>query len=1069
MSALHPDLRRKLERAVLDARGVAERGARMALDRLAVGAAEPYGEMSPDEKLLRNRLRARGRQLGDTLDAKKQQTLDYLTKELAYEYWHRMLFARFLEENNLLIEPSAGVPVTLEDCHELAVEEGAEDGWVLAARYASHTLPQIFRTDDPLLQVAFAPEHLRELEKILDELPPEVFRADDSLGWIYQFWQTDEKDRVNRAGNKIGADELPAVTQLFTEHYMVLFLLHNTVGAWWVARHGAESLPVELEYLRLLEDGTPAAGKFAGWPETVAELRVLDPCCGSGHFLVAVFNLLVRLRMSEEGLTREAATDAVLRENLYGLELDPRCTQIAAFALALAAWKFTGGYRVLPGLNIASSGIAPRGKRSEWAALAGEDTRLRAGMENLYDLFKLAPELGSLTQPGTDLLTSGYAELQPLLDRALQTESAREDAERTEAGVAARGLARAAEILAGTYHLVITNVPYLTRSKQGQVLRDFSERRYPDAKFDLATVFVDRCLELSEHGGTAALVTPQNWLFLTSYRHLRKRLLQKQTWDFVARLGEGAFESSQAAGAFVALLVISRKTPTPMQCIRGIEASAPRLVSDKAELLSSGSILEVRQEHQLKNPDTRVTFESDTALKLLDAYASNHQGLSTGDNPRFRREFWEVAALGRKWEPEQSTVDSTQLFGGRSGILLWEEGKGELWRFGRENVVTLHNVDRRGEEAWGNKGIAVAQMRELPATLYSGHKFDTNVAVLIPRSTEHLAAIWAFCSSPEFNKAVRRIDQKVNVTNATLVKVPFDLRYWQSVADEMGPLPEPHSADPTQWLFKGNVAGSTEPLQVSVARLLGYRWPEQPADNLDELTDADGVVCLPPVRGERPAAERLRELLAHAYGPRFSPALLDELLTAADSSGRTLDDWLRQKFFEQHCRVFHQRPFIWHVWDGRRDGFSALVNYHKLDRRNLEKLAYTYLGDWIKRQEDSLSSGEGGADARLLAARDLQDKLKLILAGEPPYDIFVRWKPIEQQPIGWEPDLNDGVRINIRPFVEADVLRKRPNINWNKDRGKNPPGAPWGEDRINDTHLKVAEKQEARSQAAARK
>jgi len=114
-------------------------------------------------------------------------------------------------------------------------------------------------------------------------------------------------------------------------------------------------------------------------------------------------------------------------------------------------------------------------------------------------------------------------------------------------------------------------------------------------------------------------------------------------------------------------------------------------------------------------------------------------------------------------------------------------------------------------------------------------------------------------------------------------------------------------------------------------------------------------------------------------------------------------------------------PFTWHIWDGCRDGFSALVNYHTLDRRQLEKLTYTHLGDWLKRQEDSLARDEGGAEARLLAARELQNKLKLILEGEPPYDIFVRWKPMEQQPIGWEPDLNDGVRMNIRPFLAMDI------------------------------------------------
>ncbi|MEJ7711059.1 MAG: N-6 DNA methylase [Pyrinomonadaceae bacterium] len=292
-------------------------------------------------------------------------------------------------------------------------------------------------------------------------------------------------------------------------------------------------------------DGAPAAGKFEGWPETVAELRVLDPCCGSGHFLVAVFNLLVRLRMREEGLTREEATDATLRDNVYGLELDPRCTQIAAFALALSAWKFVGGYRVLPELNIASSGIAPQGKRAEWVALANGDERLRDGMERLYDLFKQAPELGSLISPAADgagtLLSADFVELQPLLEHALQTEAAREDAERTEAGVAARGLARAAEMLTGKYHLVITNVPYLTRGKQAQTLRDFCERRYPEAKADLATVFVERCLELCKQGGAAAIVTPHNWLFLSSYKHLRKRLLQMKTLNMIARLGEGGF------------------------------------------------------------------------------------------------------------------------------------------------------------------------------------------------------------------------------------------------------------------------------------------------------------------------------------------------------------------------------------------------------------------------------------------------------------------------------------------------------------------------------------------------
>ena len=168
---------------------------------------------------------------------KKTQSIHHLTQECSYQYWHRMLFARFLAENHLLIHPDLAVPVTLEECEELAEDEkpvagGKMDKWVLAGRFAAKMLPQIFRPDDPVLQITFAPEHHLALEKLLESLSNAVFIADDGLGWVYQFWQSKRKDEVNASEKKIGADELPAVTQLFTEDYMVDFLLDNTLGAW---------------------------------------------------------------------------------------------------------------------------------------------------------------------------------------------------------------------------------------------------------------------------------------------------------------------------------------------------------------------------------------------------------------------------------------------------------------------------------------------------------------------------------------------------------------------------------------------------------------------------------------------------------------------------------------------------------------------------------------------------------------------------------------------------------------------------------------------------------------------
>ena len=236
VEGLSPDLRNRLAATIKAARRMGESGARNALDMLAVGAARAHPSMSPAQHDLRRRLRAHGRQLGDGRDAETgEQKTDRLAHEVAYEHWHRMLFARFLAENELLIEPESGVAVSLADCEELAREQG-QDRWTLAGRFAELMLPRIFRSDDPALAVRLVPETRQELERLIEALPADVFTARDALGWTYQFWQAERKDAVNKSGVKIGADELPAVTQLFTERYMVLFLLHNTVGAWRAGR-----------------------------------------------------------------------------------------------------------------------------------------------------------------------------------------------------------------------------------------------------------------------------------------------------------------------------------------------------------------------------------------------------------------------------------------------------------------------------------------------------------------------------------------------------------------------------------------------------------------------------------------------------------------------------------------------------------------------------------------------------------------------------------------------------------------------------------------------------------------
>lgn len=264
MTAVNTEQRRLLEKVVGDARDAAETAARAALKRLAVDQNDPFTTMSLADRTLRNLLRAESRRLGGSVE----KGFELLVTEVAYQHWHRMLFARFLAENDLLMFEGTDTAVTLEDCADIAAEIGEPDAWAVACRYAAVMLPGVFRTGDPVLQVRFATEGRLELERLLGSLHGPIFKADDSLGWVYQFWQAKAKAEVNASGRKVGGADISPVTQLFTEHYMVQFLLHNTLGAWWAGKHPDSPLLAEMEYLRRLDDGSPAAGTFPGWPAT---------------------------------------------------------------------------------------------------------------------------------------------------------------------------------------------------------------------------------------------------------------------------------------------------------------------------------------------------------------------------------------------------------------------------------------------------------------------------------------------------------------------------------------------------------------------------------------------------------------------------------------------------------------------------------------------------------------------------------------------------------------------------------------------------------------------------------
>ena len=1052
MRALPSLLRKQLETSVLAARRAAEVASRAAIGSLGVFADRRPDHLDSAQASLRNGLRAKWRQLGNDRDL--------LVAEGAYEQWHRLLFARFLAENGLLLHPQFRVPVTLAECEELAADLGEPDAWSVAARFAAEILPGIFRLDDPCVRLRLAPEGRHALEQILDAIPAETFAADDALGWVYQFWQKDKKDEVNASERKIGGADLGPVTQLFTENYMVRFLLENSLGAWWAARHPDSQLVKGFEHLRFDDDGRPAAGTFEGWPDRVAEVTVMDPCCGSGHFLVEAFSMLWQMRAEEEGLAPVEAQDAVLRDNLFGLELDPRCVQIAMFNVALQAWKAGGSWRQLPVPNIACSGLPVRAPIDEWKSLIEDDDRIASALLRFHVLFREADTLGSLIDPRSTVEIADGAssqhsfddvewnEVEPLISEALSAEAA--DPATEVLGADALGIARAAQYLSRPYTLITTNVPYLARRHQSDVLKDYTKRLFRNSSANLATAIIARFASGPAPARTLAVVSPQNWLYAATYAEFRRDLLNSSRWSMLARLGPSAFRQISGEVVDVHLAVVS-PCAVGSGAARGIDVQTADSADDKEAALKTASLISWSPLASLRRADAVIRLDRDVEDVLLSDFADAKQGLATGDDPRHKLCFWEFPVIPPGWERHQSSVDRSQYYGGCELIVNYS------YLVDHPDGTAL-----RGTDVWGKRGISIRQTRPFYCSIYLGVAFDMNAAAVVPRNDDDLSAIWHFCTSEQYRAALVSLDPSLKVTNATLVKVPFDKDRWRKVSQETDPIPQPWSDVPTQWLFEGRPDVSTAPLQVAAARLVGYRWPEQPeSDDLDALADADGIVCLPAVAGEPPAADRVQQLLAAAFGESWTPAKVKELLEQAGSKKNNLADWLRDEFFKQHCSLFGNRPFVWHIWDGQRDGFSALVNYHRLDRKTLEKLTYTYLGqDWVERQRAEVRDGVAGAEARLAAALGLQKRLEAILGGDAPLDVYVRWREIYEQPIGWEPDLNDGVRLNIRPFVEAGVLRSPFNIHWRKDRGKNPDGT----ERLNDVHLTLAEKIEARKE-----
>lgn len=363
-------------------------------------------------------------------------------------------------------------------------------------------------------------------------LPEVAEKGVEVIGWLYQFYISEKKDEV--MGKTVKTEDIPAATQLFTPDWIVRYLVENSLGRLWLLNHPASRLAESMEYY------IPATEQDADFLKVMSpeELKVCDPCCGSGHMLTYAFDLLARI-YEEAGFSPREIPSLILKNNLHGIEIDPRAGELAAFALTMKAREHDSRFlrrenAPQPNICVLQNVTFDDEEFKSYMDFIGRDL-FTAALQTTLRQFEKADCFGSLIVPQ---LTNSVAVLAELESRDVSGQLFLTNIHQKVLAVI-----RQAEYLSPHYHVVVTNPPYMGSKGMNADLKKFAETKYSDSKSDLFAMFIERCLELVQKHGTIGMITMQSWMFLSSFEKLRTKLLDEDTILSMAHLGPRAFDT----------------------------------------------------------------------------------------------------------------------------------------------------------------------------------------------------------------------------------------------------------------------------------------------------------------------------------------------------------------------------------------------------------------------------------------------------------------------------------------------------------------------------------------------
>ena len=651
-------------------------------------------------------------------------------------------------------------------------------------------LPYMFEKIANPTELLFPANLLRPdsvLGQMVDAIPEEDWTDQvQIIGWLYQYYISEKHEEVIDPlhGKAVKKEDIPAATQLFTTDWVVRYILDNSLGRYWIERHPESRLAEKLSFLV-----TPKSGRFELVDENIRpeELKVLDPCVGSGHFLSYAFDVLMEI-YRENGWSDRDAAKSIIENNLFGLDIDDRAAQLAYFAVMMKARKYNR--RIIsadtsPHIMAMQDSVGISDELIKY--VSKNDKSIQNDLVTLRTVFANAKEYGSIISVPKIDYRSLYMRIGEIKDTF--AENFMDMSLQAEALDKIPPLIKQAEILSGKYNVVVTNPPYLNR--YSSELKSFVCAHYEAYKGDLFSVFMFRNFAFCKSGGYSGLMTPNVWMFIKTYENLRNYIINEKSIVSLIQMAKGAF-FKEATVDICAFVLKNAKEKTRGLYLRledfkgDMEVQRQKVLEALADK-NCGYFYEADRSNFSKIPGSPVAYwVSDHVFcafdsTLLKDIASTKQGFKTGDNDRFLRLWFEVSTAkarlytnnGQKWAPCTKGGEFRRWYGNLEYVVNWDndgyliknfyDAKGKL----RSRPQNLQ-INFKPAISWSSISSSKIHFR-----LYDEKMMYESKGPVLTSPTDNFLYILAYVNSKVYQSFIDIVAPTLDYSEGSVLKAPY--------------------------------------------------------------------------------------------------------------------------------------------------------------------------------------------------------------------------------------------------------------------------------------------------------